>query len=101
MLPTHLYRLIISPWLPPSCIYTPSCSRFMVESVRKHGVIKGTMLGLARIARCHHLFFIGGPDPVPDEFSCASVRTPYTIFRRRRSSGKGKETQQEDSEKDA
>ncbi|HLW21732.1 MAG TPA: membrane protein insertion efficiency factor YidD [Sphaerochaetaceae bacterium] len=83
--PTHLYRLMISPWLPPSCIYTPSCSTYMVESVRRHGVFKGVALGTARIARCHHTFFYGGPDPVPEEFSCKSIRTPYTIFRKRRS----------------
>lgn len=84
LLPTHIYRAVISPWLPPSCIYTPSCSTFMVESVRRHGIFKGSALGLARIARCHHTFFYGGPDPVPEEFSCEAVKQPYTIFRRRK-----------------
>ena len=84
LLPTHPYRVIISPWLPPTCIYTPSCSSYMVESVRRHGIFKGTALGFARIARCHHTFFYGGPDPVPDEFSCDSIKTPYKIFRRRK-----------------
>lgn len=84
LLPTHLYRLVISPWLPPSCIYTPSCSTYMVEAVRRHGILRGTVLGLARIGRCHHMFFLGGPDPVPDHFSCTEVRTPYVMFRRRR-----------------
>lgn len=84
LFPTHLYRVVISPWLPPSCIYTPSCSAYMVESVRRHGILKGTALGLARIGRCHHTFFYGGPDPVPEEFSRKAVKTPYTIFRRHR-----------------
>lgn len=87
LLPTHFYRMAISPWLPPSCIYTPTCSSYLVESVRRHGVLRGTALGLARIARCHHMFFLGGPDPVPDEFSCESIRTPYTIFRKHRRKG--------------
>lgn len=88
LLPTHFYRLIISPHLPPSCIYTPTCSSYMVEAVRRHGVIKGTTLGLARIVRCHHTWFLGGPDPVPDEFSCKEIKTPYTIFRRHRKTSK-------------
>jgi putative component of membrane protein insertase Oxa1/YidC/SpoIIIJ protein YidD len=56
----------------------------MVEAVRRHGIFKGTALGLARIGRCHHTFFYGGPDPVPEEFSCKAMGTPYTIFRRHR-----------------
>lgn len=91
LFPTHLYRLIVSPWLPPSCIYTPSCSTFMVEAVRRHGVWKGTLLGLARIGRCHHTCFLGGPDPVPEHFSCEEIKNPYIIFRRRRRERGGKD----------
>jgi putative membrane protein insertion efficiency factor len=81
LLPTHLYRLIISPYIPRSCIYTPSCSTYLVDSVRKHGIIKGSALGFARIGRCHSLF-MGGLDPVPEEFSCTEVKKGYTIFRK-------------------
>jgi len=84
LLPTHLYRAIISPWLPRSCIYTPSCSTYMVTAVRQHGVLKGSLLGFARIGRCHHTLFFGGPDSVPEQFSWKAVKTPYTIFRRHR-----------------
>jgi putative membrane protein insertion efficiency factor len=83
LLPTHLYRLLISPWIPRSCIYTPSCSAYMIASVRSFGIFKGTLLGLARIGRCHRLF-MGGSDPLPTEFSCSALTTPYTIFRRRK-----------------
>src|SRR5690554_5729546 len=83
LLPTHLYRLLISPWIPRSCIYTPTCSAYTVEAVRKHGVIKGSLLAIGRIGRCHSLFY-GGEDEVPDHFSCDAVKTPYTIFRKRR-----------------
>lgn len=83
LLPTHMYRLAISPWLPPTCIYTPTCSTYLVESVRRHGIFKGTVLGIGRISRCHHLFFLGGYDPVPTKFSCQAIRTPFIIFRKR------------------
>ncbi|MFA7371754.1 MAG: membrane protein insertion efficiency factor YidD [Sphaerochaetaceae bacterium] len=85
LIPTHLYRVVISPLFPPSCIYTPSCSAYMVQAVRRFGVFKGTFMGLARISRCHRHLFLGGPDPIPEEFSCKAVKEPYTIFRKRKS----------------
>jgi len=54
----------------------------MVEAVRKHGILKGVLLGLTRISRCHGSCFIGGSDPVPPNFSFKEVKEPYTIFRR-------------------
>ncbi|NCB02385.1 MAG: membrane protein insertion efficiency factor YidD [Spirochaetia bacterium] len=84
LLPTHLYRVLISPFLPPSCIYTPTCSHYMVESVRKHGIFKGATLGVFRISRCHHVLFYGGVDPVPPLFSKKELLYPYKIFFRRR-----------------
>jgi putative membrane protein insertion efficiency factor len=84
LLPTHIYRALISPWLPRSCIYTPSCSAYLVTSVRTHGVAKGTLLGLARIGRCHHTLFWGGPDPIPEKFSWKAIKNPYIIFRKHR-----------------
>lgn len=47
------YQLIISPNLPNSCRYTPTCSQYMLEALTKHGAIKGTYLGIRRILRCH------------------------------------------------
>ncbi|NLA92841.1 MAG: membrane protein insertion efficiency factor YidD [Spirochaetales bacterium] len=85
LIPTHIYRVVISPLFPPSCIYTPSCSAFMLEAVRRHGIFKGSFMGVARIGRCFRSRYIGGPDPVPEEFSCQAVKEPYTIFKRKRS----------------
>ena len=62
----------------------------MVRSVRTHGVLRGGLLGLARILRCHRLFFYGGPDPVPERFSWSELKNGYTIFRKRRAHPKEK-----------
>lgn len=61
----RFYKLCISPLLPDSCIYIPSCSSYMVEAIEKFGIFKGTYLGLRRIMRCVP-WAEGGIDPVPD-----------------------------------
>jgi len=81
LFPVYLYRKFISPALPKKCIYNPSCSSFMTGAVMKHGVIKGFILGIARILRCNR-FFMGGFDPVPEKFSWKRIRYPYIAFRR-------------------
>ncbi len=62
--PVKLYQWILSPLLPNSCRYTPSCSVYMVEAIKKHGPLKGGWLGLKRISRCHP-WGGHGHDPVP------------------------------------
>ncbi|PWF99533.1 membrane protein insertion efficiency factor YidD [Levilactobacillus bambusae] len=62
------YQRGISPLLPPSCRYYPTCSNYMVTALKKHGAFKGSLMGIARILRCHP-FIHGGYDPVPDSFS--------------------------------
>lgn len=61
----RLYQLIISPYTPSSCRFHPTCSRYGIEALQKHGAIKGTWLTLKRIARCHP-WSKGGYDPVPE-----------------------------------
>ena len=60
----RFYQRFISPLTPPTCIYTPCCSTYMIQAVEKYGVIKGGWLGIKRILRCHPLHK-GGYDPVP------------------------------------
>ncbi len=65
--PIILYKKYISPCMPPRCRYYPSCSAYALEAVKKHGIIKGTVLGAWRIIRCNP-FSRGGVDHVPDKF---------------------------------
>lgn len=60
----ELYRRFVSPFLPPSCRFTPSCSLYTLEAIQNHGPIKGVALGVWRILRCNP-FCKGGHDPVP------------------------------------
>ena len=57
------YQKRISPMTPPSCRYRPSCSNYMIVAIEKHG-IKGVLMGIARILRCHPWSKMGY-DPVP------------------------------------
>lgn len=58
------YQNCISPLLPPTCRYTPTCSQYAVEAIKKYGPLKGGWLALKRILRCHP-FGGSGYDPVP------------------------------------
>ena len=59
----RLYQKAISPLLPSTCRFYPSCSEYSVEALREHGALKGTWMTLKRILRCHPLS-AGGYDPV-------------------------------------
>jgi uncharacterized protein len=58
------YQIMISPYFPSSCRFTPSCSQYMIDALREHGFFKGIFLGAKRIARCHP-WGGKGYDPVP------------------------------------
>ena len=64
ILPIRGYQTFISPALPPTCRYYPSCSAYAVEALRVHGAVKGMWLAIRRIARCHPWHW-SGYDPVP------------------------------------
>jgi hypothetical protein len=64
MLIIRIYQLVISPWLPSACRYTPTCSRYGMEAIRKYGAFKGGYLAARRILRCHP-WGSHGHDPVP------------------------------------
>ncbi|MBF0623049.1 MAG: membrane protein insertion efficiency factor YidD [Magnetococcales bacterium] len=59
-----LYRSLISPVLPRSCRFEPTCSSYAREAIIRHGALKGSWLALRRLLRCHP-FNSGGFDPVP------------------------------------
>ena len=60
------YRTLISPLLPPSCRFEPSCSCYAIEALRRHGALRGGWLTARRVARCHP-WCAGGYDPVPGD----------------------------------
>ncbi|MCM1137582.1 MAG: membrane protein insertion efficiency factor YidD [Duncaniella sp.] len=64
ILPIRFYQLCISPMLPASCRYTPTCSQYAIEAISKHGILKGGYLTVRRVLRCHP-WGGSGYDPVP------------------------------------
>ncbi len=58
------YKVLISPLLPPSCRFYPTCSEYTIIALKRYGPIKGLCLSIKRIARCNP-FCQGGYDPVP------------------------------------
>lgn len=74
------YRLLLSPWLGSACRFEPTCSRYAIEALERHGAAAGSYLAACRLARCHP-WCAGGRDPVPAQppvffrhFSCAAAR---------------------------
>jgi putative membrane protein insertion efficiency factor len=60
----RLYKMVISPILPPMCRFEPTCSVYAMNAVEKYGAMHGSWLALKRLFRCHP-FHPGGWDPVP------------------------------------
>lgn len=59
----RFYKAGISPLLPPSCRFIPTCSEYMMEAIKKYGALRGFWMGARRVFRCHP-FHPGGYDPV-------------------------------------
>ena len=64
LLPVRVYQWMISPILPASCRYLPTCSQYAVDAVEQHGILGGGWLALRRLLRCHP-WGGSGYDPVP------------------------------------
>tara|TARA_B100000686_G_C16351466_1_gene743070 strand:+ start:281 stop:532 length:252 start_codon:yes stop_codon:yes gene_type:complete len=64
-----LYKYCISPLLPSSCRYIPSCSEYFIDCLKFNGPVKGFLLGMKRVLSCHPIKILGGKsgfDPAPD-----------------------------------
>jgi len=73
------YKWGFSPMFPPACRYVPTCSEYAMEAVERYGALRGTLMALARLLRCHP-FAKGGLDPVCDREDHALIpkyRTDY------------------------
>lgn len=64
----RLYQLVLSPFTGGACRFVPSCSAYAIDAVRQHGALKGVLLSIRRLARCHPLGG-WGLDPVPERRS--------------------------------
>ncbi|MGM8363329.1 membrane protein insertion efficiency factor YidD [Flavobacterium sp. ARAG 55.4] len=62
----RIYQLVISPLTPATCRFTPTCSAYMIEALKTHGLFRGSYLGLKRIFSCHP-WGKSGYDPVPEK----------------------------------
>ncbi len=60
----HAYKAVFSPWFAGTCRFVPGCADYSAEAIARHGLLRGSWLGLRRLSRCHPL---GGHgyDPVP------------------------------------
>ena len=61
----RLYQRAISPYTPPSCRFTPTCSAYAAEAISKYGALKGGWLALRRLLKCHPFYKGDHYDPVP------------------------------------
>lgn len=73
-LPLRAYRFFLSPWLGSACRFEPTCSRYALEALDRHGAAAGSYLAVRRVLRCHP-WCDGGLDPVPP---IASPTNPST-----------------------
>ena len=64
ILPVRVYQIVLSPLLGKNCRFEPTCSQYMIESIREWGPLKGVWLGVKRISKCHP-WGPHGHDPVP------------------------------------
>lgn len=65
----RLYQIALSGWFGAACRFAPSCSHYALEATETHGALKGSLLALRRILRCHP-WGGGGYDPVPHKKDC-------------------------------
>jgi putative membrane protein insertion efficiency factor len=76
------YKWAISPLFPPACRYVPTCSEYAMEAVERYGVVRGGVMALTRLLRCHP-FVRGGYDPVAKEDAARHLETKRATLSQR------------------
>ena len=69
----RLYQLSLRPWLGHHCRFYPSCSDYAAQAIQAHGSLRGGLMAVRRLLRCHP-WHAGGLDPVPDSLGTTSFR---------------------------
>jgi len=78
-IPVWLYQKVVSPAIPPHCIYSPTCSEYTRQAILQHG-LAGALAGLMRVFRCVGGIYSGGDDPVPDQITFRYLFGSYRRF---------------------
>lgn len=78
LVPLRVYKLVVSPLLPPVCRFHPSCSVYAMGALRVHGPAKGLWLAARRLSKCHP-FHAGGLDPIPPRDGVEAVQLLDTL----------------------
>lgn len=82
LIPIWAYRLLVSPFTPPSCRFQPTCSEYAIEALKRHGFWAGFVLSCRRLAACHPFEKLGardGFDPVPLEILPIAWYAPWRV----------------------
>lgn len=85
----RFYQTCISPLTPAACRFTPTCSQYALEALRKHGLFKGVFLSARRILRCHP-WGGHGYDPVPENFVVFHKNNDFTAYNSKNNSKNNK-----------
>ena len=81
LLVIFFYQNVVSPFIPPSCRFIPSCSRYAIDAIKQHGMIKGLVLTIIRLSKCHPFSKQHGIDEAPKNFSFnSSARRIYLLL---------------------
>lgn len=74
----RFYQVAISPWLPASCRYVPSCSSYAIGAIERHGPLRGSWMAARRLGRCHP-WGRHGYDPVPGTGSDETTEATISV----------------------
>lgn len=81
LFPIYFYKIVISPFFPSCCRFTPTCSEYTIQAIKKFGVVKGIIMGIIRISKCHPFSKYYGWDPLPNKF-CLKRDNNFSLYKK-------------------